>query len=855
MANGDYLDFYTNVRQYGKYILYRGVENGKKVARRIEYRPTFFVPSKKKSKYKTLDGHYVEPIEPGNINDSREFLDRYQGVETFPIYGNNRYEYTYIADLHSEEILWDQKYLTIAYLDIEVGSDNGFPEPRDANEPVTAITLLIDGKYTTFGCGDYTPHRENITYIKCKDEIELLRKFLGHWSYNYPDIVSGWNVKFFDIPYLINRMTRILDEGEANLISPWKKFREKNTMIKDREQQSYMIFGIAILDYMELFRKYSPVASQESYALNHIATVELGRKKLDYSEYDNLYDLYKRDHQKFIEYNILDTELVYEIEINGVKSSKLIELALTLAYDNKCNYEDVFQQVRMWDAIIFNWLKKKNIVIPMQKLGKKDDQYAGAFVKEPTPGLYNWVVSFDLNSLYPHLIMQYNLSPETLIKIDDYTDEMRAVRSQISVDALLNKEPDLSFLKGTKVTVTPNQQFFYTGKRGFLGEIMDDMYKGRSRYKKMAIEAKKKLETVKEDPNQYAYVQREVARYNNLQQAKKVSLNSAYGAIGNQYFRFFDIRIAEAITLGGQLSYKWIESHINEYLNKLVGTEDFDYVIAGDTDSMYLNLDALVQKFIKDTSDKQKVIGILDKICEEKIQPFIDKTYQELADYTNAYEQKMQMKRESLCDRAIWKAKKHYILNVYDEEGVKYKEPKVKTVGIETNKTSAYPAVTRDAMKQCIKIILNEDEHAAIRFIEDFRKAFRKLPVEEIAFPRGVNGIEKNMSEATLWIPKTPMHCKAAILYNHILKEKKLTKRYQTIKDGEKIKFVHLKQPNPYHNNTIGFINRLPKEFELEEYIDYDEQFDGTFLEPMRGILSVIGWKAEEVSTLESFFT
>lgn len=849
------MDFYTNVRQYGKYILYRGVENGKKVARRIEYRPTFFVPSKKKSKYKTLDGHYVEPIEPGNINDARDFLERYQGVETFPIYGNNRYEYTYIADLHADDVLWDQKYLTIAYLDIEVGSDNGFPEPREANEPLTAITILIDGKYTTFGCGEYVPHRENITYIKCRDEIELLRKFLGHWSCNYPDIVTGWNVKFFDIPYLINRMIRVLDDGEANLISPWKKFREKNTMIKDQEQQSYMIFGIAILDYMELYKKYSPVASQESYALNHIAFVELGRKKLDYSEYDNLFDLYKRDHQKFIEYNILDTELVYEIEVNGVKSSKLLELALTLAYDNKCNYEDVFQQVRMWDAIIFNHLKKKNIVIPMQKLGKKDDQYAGAHVKEPKPGMYNWVVSFDLNSLYPHLIMQYNLSPETLIKIDDYTEAMREIRPHVSVDAILNGELDLSCLKDMKVTVTPNQQFFRTDKRGFLGEIMDDMYKGRSRYKKMAIEAKKKLEKVKEDPNQYAYVQREVARYNNLQQAKKVSLNSAYGAIGNQYFRFFDIRIAEAITLGGQLSYKWIEAHINEYLNKLVGSEGVDYVIAGDTDSMYLNLEALVNKFIKDTSDKQKVINLLDKICEDKIQPFIDKTYQELADYVNAYEQKMQMKRESLCDRAIWKAKKHYILNVYDEEGVKYAEPKVKTVGIETNKTSAYPAATRAAMKDCIKVILDKDEAAAIQFIAEFREKFRTLPIADIAFPRGVNGIEKNASESDIWIKNTPQHTKAAILYNHILKEKNLTKKYQAIKDGDKFKFVHLKVPNPYRNNTVGFINRLPKEFELDEYIDYDAQFDGTFLEPMKGILSVIGWKAEEVSTLESFFT
>lgn len=848
------MDFYTNVRQYGKYILYRGVENGKKVSRRVEYRPTLFVPSKKRSKYKTLAGNYVEPVEPGNINDAREFLQRYEGVETFPIYGNNRYEYTFIADQNPDDVLWDQKYITIAYLDIEVSSANGFPDPREATEEVTAITILIDGRYNTFGCGDYVPHRPDVTYHKCKDEIDLLRKFIAHWSENYPDIVTGWNVKFFDLTYLINRMNRVLEEGESNRLSPWKKLRAKETNIMDREQQSYEIYGIAILDYQDLYKKYSKNPSQESYKLGFICSVELGETKTDIEDYDNLHDLYTNNFQLYVEYNIRDTELVWKLETFGKDCNKLIELALTLAYDNKCNYEDVYQQVRMWDAIIFNWLKKKNIVVPLMKQGKKDAQYAGAYVKEPAPGMYNWVVSFDLNSLYPHLIMQYNLSPETLIKPSEYTDEMRALRPNLSVNALLNKELDLEFLKGTSVTCTSNQQFFRTDKRGFLGEIMDDMYKGRVVYKKKALEAKKKLELAKEDPNQYAYLQREVARYNNLQMAKKVSLNSAYGAIGNQYFRFFDIRIAEAITLGGQLSYKWIESHINAYLNKLVGTEGVDYVIAGDTDSMYLNLEALVKKFIKDTSDKSKVIDILDKICEDKIQPFIDKSYQELADYTHAYEQKMRMKRESLCDRAIWKAKKHYILNVYDEEGVRYGEPKIKTVGLETNRSTT-PAIVRKKMRECIKIILNEDNAAAIKFIDQFRKDFRELPVEDISSPTGVNGVAKNTDPVTMFKSGTSIHCKGAILYNHIINKKDLTKKYPLIQDGEKIKWILLKQPNPYFNNTIAFMNRLPPELELEEYIDYDAQFERVFVAPMRGILNHIGWEVEHRSTLESFFT
>jgi len=848
------VDFYTNVRQYGKNILYRGVENGKKVARRVEYRPTLFVPSKKKSKYKTLDNHFVEPIQPGTINDARDFLERYDGVETFPIYGNNRYEYTFIADQNSDDVLWDAKYIRIAYLDIEVSSQNGFPEPREATEEVTAITILVDGKYDTFGCGDYVPHRPDVTYHKCKDEIDLLRRFLAFWSENYPDIVTGWNSKFFDVPYLVNRMMRVLEDGEHNKISPWKKLRAKETTIKDREHQSYEIYGIANLDYLELFKKYSPVGSQESYKLGFIAESELGETKTDIEDYDNLHHLYLTNYQLYVEYNIRDTELVWKIETFGLKSSKLIELALTLAYDNKCNYEDVFQQVRMWDAIIFNHLKKKGIVMPLMKQGKKDAQYAGAHVKEPKPGMYDWVVSFDLNSLYPHLIMMYNLSPETLIKAGDYTDEMRALRPSLSVNTLLNKELDLSYLDGRNITCTSNQQFFDTSKRGFLAEIMDDMYKGRVVYKKKAIEAKKKLEAAKEDPNQYAYLQREVARYNNLQQAKKVSLNSAYGAIGNQYFRFFDIRIAEAITLGGQLSYKWIEQHINTYLNRIVGSEGVDYVIAGDTDSMYLHMDAVVKKFVKNTDDRHKVIDILDKICEEKIQPFIDNSYQELADYVHAYEQKMQMKRESLCDRAIWTAKKRYVLNVYDEEGVKYKEPKVKTVGLETNRSTT-PAIVRKKMRECLKIILNEDNAAAIKFIDQFRNDFKNYSVEDISSPSGVNGIAKNTNEVTMFNSGTSIHCKGAILYNHILKEKGLTRKYPLIQDGEKIKYVLLKQPNPYRNNTIAFMNKLPPELELDEYVDYNAQFERTFIDPMRGLLSCIGWEVEKRSTLESFFT
>ena len=544
-------DFYTNICVSGKFILFRGIENDKRVRRKIEYKPTFFLQSQEPSEFTTLAGEFVKPIQPGTISECREFLERYESVDNFPVFGNNRYEYSYIADTFGDDILWDINKVSIAYLDIEVGSENGFPEPRNANEEITAITLKIKGNYFVFGIGDYSKHRDDVLYAKCRDEFDLLRRFVDFWTRFHPDIVTGWNVEQFDIPYLANRITKLFGEDEAKKLSPWNRISKRETTIMNREVQFYDISGVSILDYLQLYRKFT-YSQQESYRLDNIAHVELGEKKLDYSEFETLHQLYKYDYQKFIEYNIKDVELVEKLE----DKMKLIELALTLAYDNKVNYDDVFTQVRMWDAIVYNYLLKKKIVIPQMKKSEKKTQYEGAYVKDPICGMHEWVASFDLNSLYPHLIMQYNISMETLIAPNKYSIEMRntAKENKVSVGNMLDKQVRLEYLKNVGVTITPNCQFFNTKKQGVLPEIMDSMYKDRTRYKKLALEAKKKIETVLEDKNQVEYLEKQVARYNNLQLAKKVTLNSAYGALGNQYFRFFDTRIAEGITTAGQLS-------------------------------------------------------------------------------------------------------------------------------------------------------------------------------------------------------------------------------------------------------------------------------------------------------------
>jgi DNA polymerase elongation subunit (family B) len=610
----------------------------------------------------------------------------------------------------------------------------------------------------------------------------------------------------------------------------------------------YKISGVSSLDYIELYKWYAPGGkSQESYRLDNIAQVELGEGKISYDEFDNLYQLYRLDYQKFIEYNIKDVELILKLE----DKLKLLELAYTLAYDTKTNYEDVFAQTRMWDALTYNRLLEDNIIVPPKQHKEKTSAFEGAYVKEVQVGAHDWVASFDLNSLYPHLMMQYNISPETLIEPEDYTDEMRKVLSDgIDVNRLLNKSVNTSKLDG--VTLTPNGQFFRIDIQGFLPKMMEEMYEDRKKFKKLMLQAKQEYENERDESKKYD-IEKRIARYDNLQLAKKVSLNSAYGALGSQYFRFYDLRMALGVTTAGQLSIRWIEAKINAWMNKILES-DKDYVIASDTDSIYLRMGDLVDKFVKDKSDKQKVISVMDKICKDKLEPYIETSYGELAKYVHAYDQKMQMKREGLSDKGIWTAKKRYILNVYNNEGVQYNEPKMKVMGLEMIKSST-PSAIREKMKLAISLMVNGTQDDIHNFITEFRKEFKTLPVEEISFPRGLNGLNNYSDAATLYKKGTPIHVKGAILYNHNLKQKNLTKKYPLIQEGEKVKFTYLKMPNPFKDTVISYPSRLPKEFELQEYIDYDMQFDKAFLEPIKVILDCMKWTTEKTSSIEDFFT
>ena len=848
------MSFYTNVVALGNNILFRGISNeGKRFKDRIEYHPTLFIPTKEETKFRTLEGKPVGEIQPGNMKECREFIRKYKEIDNFNIYGNDKFEFSFIAEHFPEEhIDYDFSKIRIAYLDIETGSENGFPNIETASEEVTAITVKIDKKCYVFGRGEFLNDRKDVFYFRFDSERALLQKFFEMWDKESPDIITGWNIETFDIPYLVNRSSRLFDakKDPSKLLSPWRKIREYMMYgLGGKEIQTYEIYGVETLDYLSTYRKFTSI-NQESYRLDHIAFVELGERKLDYSEQGSLHLLYKNDYQKFIEYNIKDVELVEQLE----GKMKLLEMVVSLAYLSKVNYGNTFGQVRMWDTLIYNNLLRKNIVIPPKTHASKSSNFEGAFVKEPQIGSHNWVVNFDLNSLYPHLIMQYNISPETLIT-DELPPELQKVKdSRPGVDGLLDETLDLQALEKYKVTYTPNNEFYKTDKQGFLPEMMQQIYDNRVKYKNLMIEAKKKLEKEK-DRKEKRKLSNLISKYHNMQLNLKITLNSAFGAMGNQHFRYFDQRIAEAITTSGQLSIKWIEKEINRYLNSILKPEEEkDYVVAVDTDSVYICMDDLVKQVYGDNiEDKTKVINFLDKVCAEQMEKIIDKSYDKLRNYVNAFEQKMVMKRENLADKALWTAKKRYIMNVYDSEGVRYEEPKLKMMGIEAIRSST-PSACKEKMKNIFKIIMNGTEDDVITYIDDFRKEFMTLGAEEIFFPRSVRGLEKYHDSAHLYKKGSPVHVKAALLYNKLLKDKKLTNDYPVIKDGEKIKFAYLKKQNIVGGDAIGIMNQLPPELELEDYIDYDKMFEKSFVEPMKVILDAVGWQTEKVSDLSSFF-
>jgi len=819
-------DFYLNARQYGDKILVKAIEDGKKVKYEVPYTPYLFVPAKD-GDYKSVFGEPCKKMDFGSIRDAKDFIKKYEDIDNFQFFGMTNFVYPFMNDQWPGRIQYDRDLVDIVSLDIETMADDGFPNPEKADKEVTAITLGKNRHYKFLSIKDYTPHMNNVEYIQCSDEKELLYRFIDEWRKLNPDVATGWNVEHFDIPYMVNRIKNVLGSKFARLLSPFNIIQDATREFGGRQVLSYDIYGVEIMDYLAVYKKWSG-KMRESYKLDHIANVELGIGKVDYSEYGTLHDLYEKNFQLYAEYNIRDTTIVDDLD----DKLKLMDLVLALAYESKINYEDAYTSVKMWDVIIHNYLIDQKKVIPQYKNDGDHRFFVGAYVKEPQVGKHDWVVSFDLNSLYPHLIMQYNISPDTFAgKLDEPFNMEKAlgggykrIRHKLGNHAM-----------------TPNGCLYRKDRQGFLGELMETMYEDRAKIKKMGLDSEKEGD------------HKSALQFDKLQLAKKIQLNAAYGALGNQWFRWFNPDYAESITMSGQLSIRWIEYYVNRNLSKLTGKEG-DYVIASDTDSIYVAMEEVVKlAYDKIPDDEEKVINYLDKVSEEVMQKMIDKAYDGLAEYVNAYAQKMFMKREVIASKGIWTGKKRYILKVHNSEGVAYDKPKLKIMGIESVRSST-PMVCRSKIEDALEIIMNDDEKGLQEFVSNFRKEFGKLQFHEIARNSTLNGLEKYKERDGSAKPRCPIHVRGALVHNMFVKKNKAENTIALLQDGDKIKFCYLDMPNPVQEDVLSCADELPDIFGVEDYIDYERQFETVFEKPIRNITDILGWEIKKVNTLERFF-
>ncbi|ASD52034.1 DNA polymerase [Pseudomonas phage PspYZU05] len=898
------MKFYLTVDQKGSSIIERYIEDGVERIKETEYEPSLFIHSNVPTEYKDIYGKYVTKRKFSSMREASDYSKRNQdvGVETL---GMDDYKLAYLSDEYRAFIDYDESMIRICNVDIETTSPIGFPDPKAALHPIDAITHYdsIDDKFYVFDLlhspygnvtewsidkarlpesegGDEVPESilERVVYMPFYDEQELLLEYLNLLNEKPPVVFTGWNIEGFDIPYIYQRIENVLGRSTALRMSPIGSVRTKLVTTQYGEERLQIILGgISVLDYMELYKKFS-FTNQPSYSLDYIAEAELGVGKLEYE--GPISKLRVNNHQRYISYNIIDVERVRQID----DKRNFITLSLSIAYYSKMQIQSVFSPIKTWDAIIFNSLREDNLVIPENK-SHVVQSYPGAYVKEPVPAAYKYVISCDLTSLYPSIIRQVNISPDTLV-------------GSFAVHPILDYVNKVAPRPSDIYSCSPSGYMYDKTKVGVIPAEVTKVFNQRKDWKKKMLASKRNTECIKramQENTNTDYGMNKVLDFNvdfneetlellnllsisELQQLEKAAkkntvkcdtnqinrkllINSLYGGLGNVWFRYYDLRNATSITLFGQCAIQWIERKINEYLNGVVGTTNHKYVIYGDTDSVYICIDPLVNKVGEHKfRDTNHLVDFLDKFAAEKLEPAIDTAYREMCEYFNNKEHLMFMDREAIAGPplgskglgGLWTGKKRYALNVWDMEGTRFASPELKIMGLETQKSST-PKACQVALKECIRRMLQEGEASLQEHFKSFEKEFRELEYKSISAVSSANNIAKYDVDGFPGY-KCPYHIRGILTYHRAINGTYAPR----IADGDKVMVLPLRDQNPFNDLCIAWPSGSDIDPSIRQnvldWIDYSKLFEKTFVKPLAALTEACKIDYEKRGSLLDIF-
>ena len=829
-------------------------QNGKRIAVDTTFEPYIYLETNNKPDSTSIFNTKLKKKKFRNQAERSRYL---KDNKITRIFENLNIQQQFLIDSFwelNERQEFTNQQIRVLFIDIETYSPDEFPKPEDPQHPINVITVYdtLRRQFITWGLKPYHKKNENGIYIYCKSEKELLSKFINFFTSDYPDILSGWNSEFFDVPYIINRITRLLGEEETKRLSPVGYIRP--IVFKGRfgrEQVHWHIEGVSCVDYLDIYKRFCPVL-RESYKLDAIGETELGENKIDYGD-TNLASLADDNWELFIDYNIQDVNLLIKLE----EKLQYLKLLRMIAYAGLTTFEGALGSLSVITGLCAVRARMRQQRIPtFNREVTNTEQNAGAYVGDPQRGFQENIVSFDANSLYPNVMITLNLSPETKVGvITEKTDKEITIQHVNGQTFNLSHQHFVEFVKKEKIAISKAKVLFTQKEKGIIPETVDHFYKKRVEIKRELKLAKKRLLDIQKDTDEYAKLSIQIENLNITQHTIKILINTIYGYFGNKHSPLGDDELAESITLTGQAVIKESNRLLEEYIKEKTGLTDEELktsspIIYNDTDSSYISIRHIVNKTgLKMLNSKGKITPEYYKVVQDIEDHLNEKIIEWGESALGSIDCRLNFKREAIADAGLFLQKKRYVLHVLDEEGIPC--DKFKYTGVEVVRTTM-PAPIKPYVKKIIEtMLLTKDLAQTNKLFNETYDIFKNLPIEDIAFVMGIKGYEKYAAQCDGFktAKHMPIHVKAAYFYNMLLDRFNTGKKYEKISSGDKVRYFYAKQPNRFGITTIGYKYSYPKEFADNFLIDHELMFEKIIFSVIERFYEAVNWKLQSPGT------